>query len=431
MRIEKLCLLVATVLAFYQVHRFNTSKYTTSTTNVDDGMKYSSNQRSSRPVCHDSKHLFKSMDAVEDAYHELEAFHNAGGNLKIIEMYLNDQMDETLDRLDITFTPDGSKQLPSGASITKEIKQLFIKNDRKKRGGYDQRKMPGKYNTHPSNQKALRGNANNNRLIFDVMEPVTDFQRWKKGLGPIPDICHHLDFIKPKGKSRKQSFEEKFMCSLPIDLSNETFITTPLSSSCEMISIGSNGEWGFEESISKTTHCETHTFDCTLPNHEPNKPDISTIHFYPTCISHKYKKIEEGGNTRTYLTYAQTVEKAGLIHPPTLLKMDVEGFEYDVLTQMLVDSSPHLQKEKNDTSADTGGNNAIEKEMLPQQISVELHYATRMFDLPWMGRQRTAAEVALFAGMMYNLGGYVMVHAKYMMGCDSCAEVLFVRVFCD
>jgi len=285
--------------------------------------------------------------------------------------------------------------------------------------------------------------------MFDVMEPDTDFQRWKKGLGPIPDLCHHLDLIKPEGKSRQQSFEEKFMCSLPITSSNETFAakdspnnnnkdnekittTTPPSSSCEMISIGSNGEWGFEENIAKTTECQTHTFDCTLPDHEPNKPDISTIHFYPTCIAHEYKKIEEGDNIREYLTYAQTVEKAGLTHPPTLLKMDVEGFEYDVLTQMLIDSSPHLQQEKNDTSADTDDNNVVmKKEMLPQQISVELHYATRMFDLPWMGRQRTAAEIALFAGMMYNLGGYVMVHAKYIRGCDSCAEVLFVRVFCD
>lgn len=42
-------------------------------------------------------------------------------------------------------------------------------------------------------------------------------------------------------------------------------------------------------------------------------------------------------------------------------------------------------------------------EMLPMQISVEFHYATRMFDVPWRLRSVTAAEIAMFIGLMYNL----------------------------
>lgn len=361
--------------------------------------------------------------------------------MKTIENYLNDHMDSTLNLLDITFTPKGaSGPIPADQSITQTLIQTLIKNDKHNRGGYDQRKMPGTYN-HNSKHSAVR-----NGKTVDVIEPTSEFQRWKKGLGPIISLCQQLDFIKPRGKSRRQGFEEKFMCSLPLqpepaannDTSTERDMnteTTSSPSSCQMISIGSNGEWGFEENIAATTNCQTHTFDCTVPNNEPHKPDISSIHFYPTCISHEYKKvqIQDEKNTtsfREYLTYDQTLAKAGLTKPPMLLKMDIEGFEYDVLKQMIV--SEHKRKQEQETNGD--GLDADVKgdmDMLPQQISVELHYATRMYDLPWIPRYRTAAEIALFSGMMYNLGGYVMVHAKYMRGCDSCAEVLFVRVFCD
>lgn len=428
-----------------------------------------SRPRSSRPVCHDTKHLFYSESHATDAdvdgnikvaYEELESFHNEGGNLKTIENYLNDHMDSTLDLLDITFTPKGdSGPIPADQSITKTYKETLIKYDKHNRGGYDQRSMPGSYNSN-SKHSALRGGMTPR---FDVIEPTNEFLRWKKGLGPIINLCQHLDFIKPQGKSKRHGFEEKFMCSLPLqpdaqaqaqNLNNDTnkntettyeMKTTSSPSSCEMISIGSNGEWGFEENIAATTSCQTHTFDCTVPNNELHKPDIPSIHFYPTCIGHEYKKIQiqegEGEKNitrfREYLTYHQTLAKAGLTQPPTLLKMDVEGFEYDVLKQMIVSEHKRQQEQEQNEDGldgDASGNkkdNAGKDDMLPQQISVELHYASRMYDLPWMPRYRTAAEIALFSGMMYNLGGYVMVHAKYIVGCDSCAEVLFVRVFCD
>jgi len=34
--------------------------------------------------------------------------------------------------------------------------------------------------------------------------------------------------------------------------------------------------------------------------------------------------------------------------------------------------------------------------LLPSQISVELRYATRMYDLEWMVRQRQAGEITMF-----------------------------------
>jgi hypothetical protein len=71
-------------------------------------------------------------------------------------------------------------------------------------------------------------------------------------------------------------------------------------------------------------------------------------------------------------------------------------------------------------------------DMLPMQISVELHYATRMYDVPWMMRSFTTSEIAMFVGMMYRRGGYVLVnHEPIGPGCWACAEVLFVKLFCD
>ena len=85
--------------------------------------------------------------------------------------------------------------------------------------------------------------------------------------------------------------------------------------------------------------------------------------------------------------------------------MDVEGFEYDVLTQMLQDDY-----------------------LLPLQIQVELHWATKMVDVPWMLRTLTSAELALFSGMMFTSGGYLPVHRDE--SCTVCLEVLYVRALC-
>lgn len=429
----------------------NILKHSTAQHNTNENMKLSS---MTRQVCLNTRHLFESAESIEAAYKSLEEFHNGGGNLKVIESYLNDNMDETLRLLNITFTPVGSdKPLPPGESISKVINKLLIQNDKRKRRGYDQRHMPGLY--QPLYNKALRGRRNR-RMSFDVIEPTSYFSRWKHGLGPIPNLCKYLDVIRPIGGKKEQSFEEKFMCSIlhnnerkdnnststshqiknatidsvvlarsmmnaevNLEASEGTTLEqgkeeeedkkkTASSLSCQMISIGSNGEWGFENSVIASTDCVVHTFDCTVLR--PSKPVTDSIHFYPYCISAEHNKIGH----QEFITYSQIVEKANLPQPPVLLKIDVEGFEYDVFTQMLKEA-----QEKN------------LKHLLPQQISVELHYSTRMYDLPWHMRFRQAGEIALFAGLMYRQGGYVIVHVKYIRGCDSCAEVLFVRVFCD
>lgn len=109
------------------------------------------------------------------------------------------------------------------------------------------------------------------------------------------------------------------------------------------------------------------------------------------------------------------LKQSGLKRSPTLFKIDVEGFEFDFLTQMLTEASE----------------SSSSKELLPDQIAIELHYVTRMYDLPWMLRSRQAAEISMLSGLMYNLGGYIPIEAKFFTFCDGCTEVLYARVFCD
>ncbi|KAG7341530.1 hypothetical protein IV203_023482 [Nitzschia inconspicua] len=93
------------------------------------------------------------------------------------------------------------------------------------------------------------------------------------------------------------------------------------------------------------------------------------------------------------------------------MNMDVEGFEFDVLTSML--SSFETSK------------------WWLEQIMMEVHFVTRMVDLEWMLRTRQSAELALFFGTLWNAGGYIPVKAQYFgKDCPSCMEVLLIRVRC-
>ena len=67
--------------------------------------------------------------------------------------------------------------------------------------------------------------------------------------------------------------------------------------------------------------------------------------------------------------------------------MDIEGFEYDVLSAMLVSAK-------------------ATPELLPQQLALEIHYKTQFKELPWFGRYKSAGEIALFMDALYRLGGY-------------------------
>mmetsp|Transcript_51372 Transcript_51372/g.109786 ORF Transcript_51372/g.109786 Transcript_51372/m.109786 type:complete len:114 (-) Transcript_51372:184-525(-) len=108
------------------------------------------------------------------------------------------------------------------------------------------------------------------------------------------------------------------------------------------------------------------------------------------------------------------IHASGLKRTPTLLKMDVEGFEYAALPALL--NAPAEQQ--------------------PQQIALELHawhelQPTATLQMVSKGhlRFKSAGELVLFMQTMLFRGRYVLSDLRDMAWalCQYCAEVLFVK----
>jgi|EP00970_Alexandrium_tamarense_P012430 FkbM family methyltransferase len=216
-------------------------------------------------------------------------------------------------------------------------------------------------------------------------------------MGNIGPDCANLMYFG------KGTADEKVFCISSDELEEHEDKATATVSSCNIYSIGSNDNWGFEEEVQqKLPHCDTHTFDCTLQNNTPKrKPQSDKVNFYPYCIGSNDAQLP-------YLSYQSLVETTQINNPPKLLKMDVEGFEFDVLLSVL----------------------STDPSMWPEQIIMEVHWSTRMVDISWMLRTRQAAEIALYFGVLFNRGGYIPVHRTFFPGCGPCMEVLLVRAVC-
>lgn len=184
-----------------------------------------------RHICPSALTLVKqNTSIIQSAYRNAEAFHNGGGNLKLIETYLNSHMDDTLKKLSLKFYPTGaSKPISDQDSATDTIIGLQREKDVHKRGGYDQRSLPG----HFLGEKGEEIHD----FRMDVVEPPTD-KRWDIGLGPIAtSTCNSVDRIR-SGQGR--NYDDKFMCSYEAMNTTAEHIRKENSSSCSMISIGKN-----------------------------------------------------------------------------------------------------------------------------------------------------------------------------------------------
>jgi len=341
-------------------------------------------------ICPSALKLFDNATEVVIAIANNIQFHQRGGNLHSIEKYLNSHMGSTLRSLNVQFTPKGEKN-PTENAV--EYLQDYYEKNNVARGGYGQ-PLPGALSSK-------YGNNIINQVLFEkrwinVVEPPI-LGRFDAGVGPVgPDCSHKVSFSEG-------TYEQKTICIVPKGDAQEQQQPKEEPEECNILSIGSNDQWGFEEEVmQKLPGCVTHTFDCTLKNMTPQKkPKTNNIKFYPHCI---------GSNDAQppYLPYEKIWSATQTNTPPKLLKMDVEGFEYDVINTML----------------------SSDQSIWPEQIMMEVHWATRMVDIPWMPRTRTAAEIALFFGELFNHGGYIVAHSSVFPGCQPCMEVLLVRVMC-
>jgi hypothetical protein len=182
----------------------------------------------------------------------------------------------------------------------------------------------------------------------------------------------------------------------------EKRICGAMTSPCVVISIGSRNYWDFEtDIIAKHPNCKVHTFDCYFPGIVPAQL-VNSVTSHNICIGPRNEIIQG----KQFLNWPSLLKLTGTNVAPTALKMDIEGFEWTVIRDMIT-SSPHY--------------------LLPLSISFELHIFTSVSDLIWHQRYRQQTEVALFMEYLMKYG-YLLVDRHDNPFCPSCSEIVVANV---
>ena len=248
----------------------------------------------------------------------------------------------------------------------------------------------------------------------DVALPVRNL-RWDL-LGPVGPRCFDLEkYGVSHGATKSGSSifdtERKMACGL-----------TRAGPNCTVVSIGSNDQWSFEEDVVRHTQCRIHVFDCTVRpsvrvppaiSHRvvlhrfcigtPPPPDRRQVLVVPNEVWSK-RRWETSTTADAFRSYEELLQVAHLRSPPTLLKMDAEGFEWSALAMIL----------------GSDGRNA------PEQLAVELHFQTQFPALSWFGRLKSPAEILALGDSLVR-AGYYLVSREDNRACKWCTEVLYVR----
>jgi hypothetical protein len=211
-------------------------------------------------------------------------------------------------------------------------------------------------------------------------------------LGPVGPACPDL-LVLGSGDGEKR-----------ICLSNVTG-----TSDCVIYSIGSNGQWDFEQDVyRRLPTCRVFTFDCTGDFVVPEAIK-SRVSFHKLCVGAK----DDG----LFRTYSSLMKLLGHNTSPFHLKMDIEGWEYATLSNM-IDSVPATS--------------------LPQQISVEIHYRTDVVPVPTFMRKypnekesfKDPGEIGTMMLSLFLRAGYVLVDRHDNPFCPHCSEILLAKLVC-
>jgi len=235
-------------------------------------------------------------------------------------------------------------------------------------------------------------------------------KRWNL-LGPL-SACSELEFYGASTSSIRDS-ESKRACGLQ---------KLP---TCVVLSIGSNGQWEFEKAIISSTNCTVHTFDCTISNIHPPPSIRSRTILHNLCLGSspprdrnyflevprkngrpgawknrqwKYSQLKES----SFKNYSELVRRAGLSSAPSLLKMDIEGYEWQTIPSI------------------------VSSTLAPKQIAVEMHFQTQMPGLSWFGRYKSPVEILAFGNMMHKRG-YRIASRQDNPACKWCTEILWIK----
>lgn len=242
-----------------------------------------------------------------------------------------------------------------------------------------------------------------------LMKDIVDRLEWSElsaldNIRTLPTQYHNYEQFNALGKiiqcpkellhSYGQGDGEKRICG---DMYSKEY-----QNNCLIISLGSHNVWHFEEAIiAKHANCTIHTFDCFNPGTVPKKLEGSVTSHH-ICIG-PHDEILEG---KQFLTWESILKKINAREAPTALKMDIEGFEWLVLREMMVSSPVRL---------------------LPYSIAFEIHSRTGEMGVPWRARNRNFAEIALFMDYLMKFG-YVLVDRHDNPFCKACSEVVIGRI---
>ncbi len=224
----------------------------------------------------------------------------------------------------------------------------------------------------------------------------------------------------------------KFLCNL-----------AALRPGCVVYSLGSNGQFEFEQLMAQATPCSVFTFDCTLKDPAAAAAQLAAtagggrVRFLPTCVGasdgEHFGAGAGAGSARSgapggpeFRTLPALM--AQLNHSRVdVLKMDIEGFEYRVLEGLFAEAL-------------RGGDDRF----LPMQLALELHArsehvagAAALLDPPgpnakgaWYNSGGlSAGDMQVVWTQLTDLG-YVVVKRDDNVGFHGGAEFTLLRGFC-
>jgi hypothetical protein len=129
----------------------------------------------------------------------------------------------------------------------------------------------------------------------------------------------------------------------------------------------------------------------------------SRVRFHHVCIGES----DYHAGKKKFLSWESILKLVGLTDSPTFVKMDIEGYEFPVLSA-IVNSGIHL----------------------PLQIAVEIHQVRMESGKRHFGRLGSTLELYSWIQMLYTFGGYYLVDRRDNDICPECTEVLLAKLDC-
>eukprot|EP00890_Picochlorum_soloecismus_P003932 jgi/Picsp_1/453/NSC_00451-R1_protein len=177
---------------------------------------------------------------------------------------------------------------------------------------------------------------------------------------------------------------------------------------CVVFSLGSNGQYDFERSLLTHTPCKIYTFDCTYKG----KSQGSRHTYIEKCIGTR----EKAGTNNRFTTLAGAAKRLR-VPKITLLKIDIEGYEFDEMAAW-----------------------RAEDLTLPEQISIEMHHSQVMYaggssfnkpmdfsNLLWPLHNMSQSDLSLFFSHLSRLGYGIASREDNPIG-SCCSEFLLLKI---